>query len=348
MAHLQESLDPVNSDSGQARLPMAVLAAVFAAAFVFACFTLLALGHFGLNVPRSLWPFGSGAVTLSSPNKSEPDFVPFSVSRSGSYLKAQVGESANPLSGQDYVFFLWFRLRKLPASGETLGIVGKFDSELPGKPGYAISLEGAPDGVRPRVYLSTGSNRGEVNSRWYSFSSYPMNRRDWYLLTVSIVDDKFVTTYLGRAFSSEAPLLLGGHQIEGSSVEGVGSLPQSKADVVVGAFGSSRFRGQIGSYGILAGKQLSKKLPGYLAAIQAQPSVFPVDVPKEFVLLWGAPSEDLGPHRFGIVSVTVESKKNADAARQDLARPIKSPKKTHSAVTKKSTNRKAKSGVRGK
>jgi hypothetical protein len=296
MGQIQESLDPMEEEASQTGWSTPLLIGSFCASFVFACTLLLVIGHYGLNAPKSLWPLGSSGISNSTLVDIESAFTPFMVSRSGTYLKAQVGEAANPTAGQDFSFLVWFKLRKSPGVGEALGLVGKFDSQIEGKPGYAISLEGAPDGIRPRVYLSTGIAHG----RWYSFSSYPMNRRDWYLLQVSLVGDSFVSVHLARAFSKEPALFLGGHPI------GSGGLPQSKADVVVGAFGASRFRGQIGPIAILSGRSISEHFAAYLEAFQADPGVVPARIPKDAIRLWGSPLEDIGPRKVQIVRIEGE------------------------------------------
>jgi hypothetical protein len=225
------------------------------------------------------------------------------------YLKAAAGEAGNPSKGEDYGFFVWFKLRKLPAVGEALGLVGKFDAQLPGKPGYAVSLEGAPDGVRPRVYISAG----DIPGRWYSFSSHPMNRRDWYLLAVKVIDDAFIVTTLGRAFSKESPILLGGHRLSG------GELPASKADLIVGAFGASRFRGQVGPFGILTGPESQEKLSSYLKAMQVQPRGIPSGIPSDAIRLWASPLEDQGPRKTVIVRVQGEGRGNDESRNRDAS-----------------------------
>lgn len=272
------------------RLSLASLIAAFGVAFILACGLLITLGHFWLNSPRSIWPLSSIGPNSSMVDQNQPDFEPFLVNRDGSYLKAQIGRSANPVTGEDYLFLLWFRLRRAPGVGESVGVVGKFDSQIAGKPGYAVALEGAPDGVRPKVYLSVG----EPNGRWYSFSSYPMNRRDWYLLAVSFVDDAFVSASLGKAFSREAPVLLGGHRIA------VSGLPHSEADIVVGAFGSSKFRGQIGPFGVLVGQDLGERITEVVKVAQLEPKAAAPDLSGATVRLWGSPSKDLGPSNIPI------------------------------------------------
>jgi len=324
MGQVQESADPTSGEQSQDRWSTAVLVASFLASCVFACCVLLIIGHYGLRAPRSLWPSGVQSVATVK-ESSSPNFSPFPVSRGGAYVKAAVGDTANPTPGEDYAFFIWFKLRKSPAIGEALGLVGKFDSHEPGRPGYAVSLEGAPDGIRPRVYLSSG----KVPGRWYSFSSYPMNRRDWYLLTFSITRDTFVSTSLGRAFSNEVPILLGGHHV------GDGELPVSKADLVVGAFGASRFRGQIGPFGVLSGQGLSEEIPAFLKAMQQNPSAAPAHIKSEAVRLWASPVEDFGPRKAAIIRAKGGG---GDADGVDAAQ---APQQTAGAVDKKALKRMA-------
>lgn len=317
MGQVQDSLDPMGHHESHERWRVALLVFSFALSFLFACSLLLVIGHYGLNAPRSLWPFGSNSVTAVNRPAGEPPFTPFTVSHNGAYIKATVADSANPTGGEDFAFLIWFKLRKAPATGEALGVVGKFDSEVHGRPGYAISLEGAPDGIRPRVYLSSGDTPG----RWYSFSSYPMNRRDWYLLAVSLVDDTFVTASLGRAFAKEGPVLLGGHRISGAN------LPHSKADVVVGAYGASRFRGQIGPFGVLSGRDLAESLPKTLALLQVDPGSLPDVQATEMVRLWGSPLEDRGPRRANLVQVHGETASTVPKGRTAKPRAVQPPKR---------------------
>lgn len=293
MEQVQDIINPPDRQVGSEQPRLATIVVSFVVSFAFACSLLLALGHYGLNAPRSLWPLGSvGAITRNISEDSAP-FDSIQVNRGGVYAKASVGAAANPTKGESFALFVWFNLRKVPAAGESLGLVGKFDSQLPGKPGYAISLEGAPDGVRPRVYISAG----DVAGRWYSFASHPMNRRDWYLLAVTVVEDAFIATSLGRALSSEPLRLLGGHRL------GAGELPASDVDLVVGAFGASRFRGRIGPFGILSEPSDNEELSVYLRAIQEQPGVIPSVIPASAIRLWASPIEDRGPLKFPVVNL---------------------------------------------
>ena len=226
-----------SSGGGAASWPL--LVGGFVAAFVCACAALLLLGHYTLHSPRSLSPFTPALIDSDDHGGQElPSLV---VSGPGFFRKAQVGEKINPAPGKDYTFFVWVKLRKVPRPGDVYAVLGKFDAQVPNKPGYALSLEGALDGVRPRVYLSSGSDA----AKWYTFTAYPMTRKHWYLIAVSISQDTFVSTYVGQHGSEQEAVLLGGHRIN------LPSLPYSASDVLVGAFGSSRFRGQIGPVGVI-------------------------------------------------------------------------------------------------
>jgi hypothetical protein len=326
MGQVQDSVDPPDRQVLPEQPRVALITVSFIASFALACSLLLVVGHYGLNAPRSLWPFGSAGVTKPGLSNDAQPFDSLQVSRGGVYVKATMGEAGNPTKGEDYAVFVWFKLRKMPAIGETLGIIGKFDAREPGKPGYAVSLEGAPDGIRPRVYISAGDTPG----RWYSFASHPMNRRDWYLLSVTLVDDTFIATSLARAFPEEPPILLGGHRIVG------GQLPASKADLIVGAFGASRFRGQIGPFGILTGPESKDRFSSFFRAIQAKPSDIPSEIPARVVRLWASPFEDRGPHKAAIVRIQGEERGNDEATTKEAGgkrSSVDSPRKQLQRIT---------------
>lgn len=266
-----------------------VLAAGFVLAFSIACALLLVVGHYALNSPRSLSPFSAPAITENATN--DPVSDPFLVSAAGMFQKAVVGEKANPLPGQDYTFFVWVKVRRPPVQGEVYSLLGKFDAEVGNRPGYALSLEGAPDGVRPRVYLSAGTERG----RWYSFSAYPMSRKRWYALAVTLSQDTFVSAHIVEQGSDQPPVLLGGHRIR------LSSLPYSASDLVVGAFGSSRFRGYVGPFGIISGERLQKNIVSYLSDMRLDLNKIPSSLPRSSLRLWATPKRDLGPSTFEVV-----------------------------------------------
>jgi hypothetical protein len=170
-------------------------------------------------------------------------------------------------------------------------VVSKFDSQVPYKPGYALSLEGAPDGVRPRVYLSAASGGG----RWYSFAAHPMTRKNWYLFSMSLSEETYVATYVAEHGSDQGPVFLGGYKMQ------LPSLPLSAADISVGSLGASRFRGHVGPFGVLSAKGLQQDLAGYLASMQADPTARPRGLKSSSIKLWATPTKDEGPAGYQIV-----------------------------------------------
>lgn len=306
---------------------------VFIMSSLLSCALVIGLGHYFLQAPRTLWPFSLSTAHVS-PKDSSLAFDNVQIGSPGTYLKAIVGENGNPKRGEDYAVMVTFKLRRTPSQGESFALFGKFDAEVPGKPGFALSLEGAPDGVRPRVYVSTAGG----SSKWHAFSSYPINRRDWYVLGLSFSDDTFVSTRIVRAFSGDKPTLLGGHQL-------TDGLPKSNAGMVLGAFGSSRFRGQIGPFGVLSGKGLGGRLAEYIEAAGSNQSGVPGIIEKEDLLLWGAPSVDLGPNKIEIMTVQSTVVRPEDATNKPRKEIIANQLKRVTPVKKepaKSANKKRK------
>jgi hypothetical protein len=325
---LPEIQNSINAGRSEA-LSLPVTVGSFLLAFAAACIVFLVIGHFSMGSPRRLWPFDDRARLDRI--EGEPISEPFAVPSVGIYKKALGGERLNPIPGRDYTVFSWFKLRRLPADGESYGLVGKFDAQVPNRPGYAVSLEGAPDGVRPRVYASAATGGG----RWYSFSVYPISRRYWYLLSVSFTDDSFLSAHIIQAGSGEEPTLLGGHRL------GLPSLPFSASDMVVGAFGASRFRGQIGPFGILSQKKLRQDLPSYLKAISLEPNRIPRLVDGDSIELWASPAVDLGPKRYEVITMDKPDKAmGVPAVKKAKAAP---DKKTSARSSKKVSSKSSKS-----
>lgn len=285
---VSQSLDSSEGE-GTPRVSQPVLIACFIGAFATACLVSLIVGHYTIKAPRRLNPFASNAsISSESFNSVEKLFV---VSTAGSYRKVVAGERLNPIPGQDYALFIWLRLRRIPAPGEVFSVVSKFDPHVAYKPGYAISLEGAPDGVRPRVYVSAASGGG----RWYSFAAHPMSRRNWYLLTMALSEDTYVSTYMAQQGTDQPPAFLGAYKMR------LASLPFSASDLTVGALGQSRFRGHIGPFGVLSGEGLQRDLMGYLGKMQGNPAIQPRQLPRGAVLMWATPTKDVGPVGYSIV-----------------------------------------------
>ncbi len=310
-SEISREVEPVGAPSRLA------LVASFLTAFAVAACAFILIGHYGFDVPRSLSVFDSETEDASS----ELIASPLVISASGIFEKVAADPALNPSKGTEFVFFIWFKLRKIPAAGEYLGLAGKFDATIRSRPGYAVTLEGAPDGVRPRVYWNSDSENG----KWYSFSTSHLRRKQWYLLAISFSKDAFLSAHIASAEGAEAVTLLGAHRIEPETI------PISNADISVGAFGTSRFRGQIGPFGVLTGPKLSKDLQEYLMAMKLKPGSIPEEVPRNVVQLWASPLRDLGPRALAITPGSGPSKE---------VRPAVAKKPTVAADKSKTTKKK--------
>jgi hypothetical protein len=122
-----------------------------------------------------------------------------------------------------------------------------------------------------------------------------MVRKNWYLFTVALSEETYVSTYVAQQGSDQGPVFLGGYKMR------LPSLPLSAADISVGALGTSRFRGHIGPFGVLSAAGLQRNLAGYLAAMQRDPMTPPKGLSKNEIRLWATPAIDQGPAEYQIV-----------------------------------------------
>lgn len=300
-----------------------LLMAIFLLAFLSAGSLLIVLGHFGFNTPRALLFSDGGIGTISSATVSNP----LVVNSGGVFKKVLANNALNPTSGEDYLVFVWFRLRKALQAGDYAGLVGKFEAQNKHRPGFAISLEGAPDGIRPRVYWSGAQGGG----RWYSFASRHIRRRDWYVVAVSFSRDTFLSAYMMPAHKDDQSdkMFLGGHKIEPPVIA------SSSADLVVGAYGASQFRGEIGSFGVLKGSELKGRVGEILEAIQLSPDQIPAVISSSIIQLWASPEVDRGPRNATIIPGTPVKRVTASVERQ----PRRSKASPRAPVMKKQEKR---------
>jgi len=260
----------------------------FVLAFVSAWCAFILIGHFGFGIPRSL------SLVDGNPERHPSDVIsqPLLVSKPNVYKEVSFDPGLNPQLGEDFIFFIWFKARKPPVDGESLALMGKFDVSQQHRPGYALSLEGAPDGVRPKIYWNDAEGRG----RWFALSSMRVRRKNWYLIAFVFSKDRFLSAHAAAAGDDSEPILLGGNQVEPVVV------PQSNAAMVVGATGSGRFRGQLGPFGVLRGKKLAGRIKEVLASMAQDPNAIPSEVPSSSIALWASPHVDRGPRQIPIVT----------------------------------------------
>lgn len=326
-ANISEPVDSLSAP--QAFSSRLALSLSFISAFVFATVCFLLIGHYVLGAPRSLSLF-EGQQERRGDEVFSKTLV---VGSQGIYQRVQAREELNPVVGSDFLIFVWFRLKRVPVTGESMSLIGKFDPHRPHKPGFAVSLEGAPDGVRPRVYWNNESGQG----RWYSFTSRVMKRKEWYLLGVSYSRDTFLSARLLEVGGDDEGSLLGGHRVEPSFAAA------AQTDLLLGAYGSSRFRGHLGPFGILRGGSFEREIPDYLSAMSAHPNDIPSSISSSIIQLWASPLVDQGPHRMALETVTIVPVKNERVSSTIAPKPgpkVPSPKASASKRIKKTAKRK--------
>lgn len=223
-----------------------------------------------------------------------------SVSSAGAGVRVEHDERLNPSADDDQLYFLWFKLRKSIADGDRMALLGKFDVSAKVRPGYALTLVGGPDGVHPEVYWQDEVGGG----KWYPFTTTPIRAKEWYLLAVSFRAGRYLGMHLMpyervRGGAKRAQLL-GGYDLQPPVVA------QSRVDLVVGAYGVSRFRGRIGPFGVLRSPSLSEDLAGLITRVARSPGRIPDDLGQVQVALWATPVSDIGPHRLRIKRLTGE------------------------------------------
>jgi hypothetical protein len=97
---------------------------------------------------------------------------------------------------------------------------------------------------------------------WYSFAPLQMSQRSWMMVAVSFRESRYLGVHAADLSPGAPVQLLGGYDLED------GGLPTNAADLVVGALGSSPFRGRIGPVGVISKAGLSNELVDLLQEIR--------------------------------------------------------------------------------
>jgi hypothetical protein len=115
-------------------------------------------------------------------------------------------------------------------------------------------------------------------------------------MTLSFRDHKYLGVHLVPLGPGGDPLVLGGYGVDSPN------LPASPADLVVGAFGQTTFKGRIGPFGVIQSKAFSDDIPAFLRLIAAEPLTLPEAIDPKEVALWASPRKDRGPQALKILS----------------------------------------------
>ena len=263
-----------------------VLVLSFAASFIAAYFAFTFIASFWAARPGS-------SFSIATDHDGDEVFSDALVLKGASNaVRIADAPGLSPVADTDFIFFLWFKMREQLAKEERVYLMGKFDPESKERIGYGLALASGPDGIRPQVYWQPSSGTG----KWYTFAAAPLRPQQWYLMTLSFRDHKYLGVHLVPLGPGGDPLVLGGYGVDSPN------LPASPADLVVGAFGQTTFKGRIGPFGVIQSKAFSDDIPAFLRLIAAEPLTLPEAIDPKEVALWASPRKDRGPQALKILS----------------------------------------------
>lgn len=232
---------------------------------------------------------GESKVALVSQEKNDAFADAVAVTRSGTVLSVAHNDKLNP-SESDFMLFVWLKLRAEIDPEERSTFLGKYDVKRDNPEGYALALIGGADGVRPHVYWQNASGKG----RWFAFASTHITPEKWYLMAITFRAGRYLGVHIAPYGPEASPEVLGGYDLDGSVI------PASTANLNIGAFKRSQFRGNVGPFGVLQGIDIAKDATSILKRMARNPSFASEPVDENKIALWASPIEDLGPHHLPI------------------------------------------------
>lgn len=224
----------------------------------------------------------------------------------GAYGKVFYDQTLTPSTERAWMFSGWFKLSQLPAVGQRVLLSVSFDPDSRAHEGFGIGVLRDPSGFRPVVYWRASNGKGG----WYQFAKFPIREQSWFLLSVSFRDGKLLGLHGVSDIDdkSRGVELLGGYELEEPIV------PDSKTDLLFGAYGENHFRGFVGPVSIFSGNDIGKDINAIVKQLAKNPEQLPDSVSTESVVLRGYLGEELmsaAPLRSEIVKPGRARKKGA-------------------------------------
>jgi len=206
------------------------------------------------------------------------------ITRSGTVLTVSHHPQLNP-ADSDFMLFVWFKLKSALDLKERSAFLGKYDAHEANPEGYALALVGGADGVRPHVYWQNRAGNG----RWFAFASTKIEPGTWYVMGVTFRAQRYLGVHIAPYGPEASPEVLGGYDLDGVIV------PASTANLSIGQFKKSKFRGHVGPFGVFRDIDISKEAPRILKRIARDPSFDGEPVEESKIALWADPTVDRGP-----------------------------------------------------
>jgi hypothetical protein len=264
---------PMNKSTGSRPL---YLIGAFCAAFAVSWLAVVAV-FFSFTSPKV--PSHAGQS-----NREDAFDDAVAVTRSGSVLTVGHHQLLNP-TGSDFMLFVWLKLKGALNVEERSAFLGKYDTRGDNPEGYALALVGGADGIRPHVYWQNSAGRG----RWFAFASTTIEPGRWYVMGVTFRAQRYLGVHIAPYGPEANAEVLGGYDLDGTII------PASNANLSIGAFKKSKFRGHVGPFGIFRDIDISKDATRILKRIARNPSFESEPVEESQIALWADPGVDRGP-----------------------------------------------------
>lgn len=206
------------------------------------------------------------------------------ITRSGTVLTVGHHPLLNPTES-DFMLFVWFKLKSDLDLKERSAFLGKYDPREANPQGYALALVGGADGVRPHVYWQNSAGGG----RWFAFASTNVKPGTWYVMGVTFRAQRYLGVHIAPYGPDANPEVLGGYDLDGAII------PASSANLSIGQFKRSKFKGHVGPFGVFRDIDISKDSSRILKRIARNPSFDEEPVEESKIALWADPTVDRGP-----------------------------------------------------
>lgn len=239
-----------------------------------------------LAVVAVFFSFKSGQPTsmVAGPTSDRAFADAVAITRPGTVLTVAHHALLNP-TDSDFMLFVWFKLKAGLDLQERSAFLGKFDQKAVNPEGYSLALVGGADGVRPHVYWQNSAGSG----RWFAFASTAIEPGKWYVMGVTFRAQRYLGVHIAPYGPEANPEVLGGYDLDGAII------PASSANLSVGQFKKSKFKGHVGPFGVFRGIDISKDAPRILKRIARNPSFDGEPVEESQIALWADPTVDRGP-----------------------------------------------------
>ncbi len=226
----------------------------------------------------------TASTSVASPGGNSAFVDAVAIAHPGMVLTVAHHPLLNP-SESDFMLFVWFKLKAGLDLQERSAFLGKFDQRAVNPEGYSLALVGGADGVRPHVYWQNSAGSG----RWFAFASTTIEPGRWYVMGVTFRAQRYLGVHIAPYGPEASPAVLGGYDLDGAIV------PASSANLSVGQFKKSKFKGHVGPFGVFRGIDISKDAARILKRIARNPSFEADPVEESQIALWADPTVDRGP-----------------------------------------------------